>query len=264
MKRSVGVGICPVCEAEVPLEPAPRWRGVPTQVKRHQGSQGRPCAGEGLRTLSRARAWGWPVWEQMSVRDRQTALVHVMTCTNPRTPVARLGHPEHRYQGAGLRQLDAQMVCVHAWDQTNGWDAAVDRWGVEQVREYVSGRIPTSPEQVLSYYGWGRECEAYVEDDRVVGVLAHAGSVRPEGWVWRAPSTHVPVAVPDGRKALGRTVRRHLQVVEAVPRVRVGHGVADAHLGEVVRRQVGLWRPVDVETPSGDWVTVMPVQAAGR
>lgn len=151
------------------------------------------------------------------------------------------------------------MACLHAWDQTGGWEHAVAQWGVEAVRQLVQGRVPIQPEQMLTHYGWGPECEAYVEEDRVIGVLATRASARPPGWVWRQASAGPAVAMPDGRSALGRSIKRHLMVVEAVPRVRVGLQESDAELGARVREAIGLWRPLDLESPDGVWVTVHPL-----
>lgn len=258
LQPSARVGVCPECEQNVPLEPVPgrRW-GMPTVVAKHTAQGTRWCGGEGQKTLSRAKAWGWPVWERMSAYDRRVALMHVMECSSPVTAAIRKGHsvPYRDVRFAGLAHHQA---CVHAWDQTGGWQSAVERWGVEQVRAWVRGQVPVTSEEMPAFYGWGEQCQAYVEEGRVVGVLATRQAVRPKGWVWRRASDKVPVAVPDRRCARGRAVARHLMVVESLPRIRVGRHESDGHLGGAVRQAVRVWRPVEVEV-DGVWAVFRPV-----
>lgn len=258
LKPGAKVGVCPVCEQNAPLEPvAGRWE-MPTVVAQHHDREHHPCPGRGQHTLSRARAWGWPQWEQMSTGDQRSALVHMMRCPAPCSARAGRAHAGALYQGRGLRRLPAHLMCLHAWDQTGGWQAALERWGVEQVRSWVRGRVPVTPEAMPAFYGWGAQCQTHVEGDQVVGVLATRDAVRPKGWMWRQSSNRLPVAVPDRRSARGRAIARHLMVVETLPRIRVGRHESDGHLGGVVRQALELWRPVEVEF-AGGWAMVRPV-----
>lgn len=263
LKPGARVGVCPVCEQNALLEPAEgRWE-MPTVVAQHHDREHHPCPGQGQHTLSRARAWGWPQWEHMSTGDQQSALVHMMRCPAPCSARAGHAHVGALYQGRGLRELPAHLMCLHAWDQTGGWQAALERWGVEQVRSWVSGRVPVAPEAIPDFYGWGDQCQTHVEGDQVVGVLATRDAVRPKGWLWRQSSNQVPVAVPDRRSARGRAIAHHLMVVEPWARVRVREAESNAHLGEELRRALVSWRPIEVQVHGG-WATVQPVLSSHK
>lgn len=258
LKPSAKVGVCPVCEQNAPLKPAPsrRWE-MPTVVAEHTAPGVRWCSGRGQRSLPRSRAWGWPEWDRMCKADRQAALVHMMWCSNPVTAGSRPDHPVLRFEGRVLRGLPSALACVHAWEQTGGWEVALGRWGVDQVRSWIKSRVLVKTDQVLEHYGW-QGYHPFVEEDRMVGVLADAGAVRPQGWLWKHTPPGVVVAVPDRRTAVGRAISRHLMVVEAVPRARVKRRESDEYLGGVVRQAARLRRVVDVQAPSGAWTTLIP------
>lgn len=227
-------------------------------VAEHAAPGTRWCEGEGQKTLSRAKAWGWPVWEQMSAYDKRVALVHVMECSSPVTAGIRKDHPGVPYRDVRFAKLAHHQACVHAWDQTGGWEVALQRWGVDQVRSQLTKVLPMEAGPVLSRYGWGPGCEPFVEQGRVVGALPGRGAVRPQGWLWRSTVPGPPVAVPDRRSALGRMIMRHLMVVQADPSTRVESGASDRQLGGAVRRSMELRVPLEVQDSAGEWARLIP------
>lgn len=254
-----GRGLCRVCRRDVAVY-VPE-RGETLGVVREHYHRGAACAGGRELEVGWAQARKVPTWERMSDKDRGVALSHVLECTTPRQPQQAWTHPEHTYTGPGLSRLDVWQVCAHAWDQTGGWQRALDRWGDEQVQGWMQGRRPT-PEQFLAKYGFGEGASLYVVEERVVGVCVGPEAERPEGWSW-ASGLFGPgaqgVLRPDGRTRVGKLASRELALVRVPEPVCVEADTSPQQMRRALLRAAQRREPVAVSVGSGRRVVFHPV-----
>ncbi|WP_435111647.1 hypothetical protein [Nocardiopsis synnemataformans] len=256
-----GQGMCPGCGQSVHLL-SPRRGDLHMVIAEHQHDSGL-CSGSGKAEVGWARSRGAVEWEQMSDADRGVALAHVFECTTPRAPRTAWEHPEHAYHEGPLAGLEPLQVCAHAWDQTGGWPAALERWGTEQVHAWVEERRLT-PAEFLARHGFAAGSSLYVVEGRALGVCVGAGGQRPPGWAWWTAATGPggqSVVRPDGRTRVGRIAVREMSLLRVSEPTRVDAGTEPVQAWQALMQAADRWEPVAVERADGTRVVYHPTAA---